>query len=61
MPVRKTAKSLSPHTANTNWRHISVYLPLDVFKTVDELARESRRSLSAQVVFMLEESAREKK
>lgn len=60
MPARKKTTNLSPHTATPNWRHISVYLPLDLFKTVEQQAAASRRSISAQVVVMLEALAKAK-
>lgn len=60
MPAPKKSANLSPHTATPNWRHISVYLPLDLFKLIETRASTSRRSLSAQVVVMLEEIAKAK-
>lgn len=42
--------------ANTspNWRPVSVYLPHDLFSEIDRLAKESRRSLSAEITVLLE-------
>ena len=60
MPTRKKIAKLSPHTLNRNWRHISAYLPLNIFKTIESKATRSRRSLSAQVVIMLEEAGKAK-
>jgi hypothetical protein len=58
MPARRKTTNLSSHTATPNWRHISAYLPLKVYKLVETKATVSRRSISAQVVVMLEEAAR---
>lgn len=60
MPARKKTANLSPHTATPNWRHISVYLPRELYTLIESKATVSRRSLSAQVVIMLEEVAKAK-
>lgn len=60
MPARRKTTNLSPHTATANWRHVSVYLPLDLFKKIEHGATASRRSISAQVVVMLEELTKTK-
>ncbi len=39
-----------------NWRLISVYTPPEVDKQIRKLASENRRSLSAEIIFLLEQS-----
>ena len=60
MPARRKTTNLSAHTATPNWRHISVYVPREIFKRIEAKATSSRRSLSAQVVVMLEEAGKAK-
>ena len=60
MNARKKKTTLSPHTITPNWRHVSAYLPLDLFKVVEQQAAVSRRSISSQVVVMLEDIAKVK-
>jgi len=58
MPTKKKRTNLSPHTLNRNWRHVSAYIPLDIFEVIETQAEKTRRSLSAQVVVMLETAAK---
>jgi hypothetical protein len=39
-----------------NWRLISVYTPPEVDKQVRKLATENRRSLSAEIIYLLEQA-----
>ncbi len=50
----KSRKADDRANANPNWRPVSVYLPHDVFSAVDRLAKEARRSLSAQITILVE-------
>ncbi len=52
--MTKSRKDTDRANANPNWRPVSVYLPHDLFGEVDRLAKESRRSLSAQITILLE-------
>lgn len=54
MPARKKKTEFSRHTITENWRHISAYVPHLLFEEIERLAKESRRSLSAQITVMLE-------
>jgi hypothetical protein len=54
------SKQLSSRTANEKWRHVSVYLPPDLFVSIEKTAKGARRSLSAQIVFLLESLAKPK-
>lgn len=60
MPARRKTTNLSAHTTTPNWRHVSVYVPLGIYKRIEAKATSSRRSLSAQVVVMLEEAGKAK-
>lgn len=60
MPARKKKTELSRHTTTENWRHISAYVPHELYDEIERRSKESRRSLSAQVVVMLEDAAKEK-
>lgn len=51
----RTRKDAGPRTSNANWRHVSVYLPPKLFVQIEQLAKDSRRSVSAQVVVLVEE------
>jgi hypothetical protein len=50
----KPRKNDDRANSNPNWRPVSVYLPHQTFAEVDHLAKESRRSLSAQIIVLLE-------
>lgn len=50
----KSRKAEDRANANPNWRPVSVYLPHELFSEVDRLAKESRRSLSAEITILLE-------
>lgn len=50
----KSRKDDDRANAHPNWRPVSVYLPHQVFGEVDRLAKESRRSLSAQITILVE-------
>lgn len=52
--MTKARKDTDRANANPNWRPVSVYLPHDIFGEVDRLAKESRRSLSAQITILVE-------
>lgn len=52
--MAKARKEVGPRTANEKWRHVSVYLPNEVFDTVERMAKDSRRSVSAQIVVLVE-------
>lgn len=53
--VRKKPQDLSEHTSNRKWRHVSVYLPAEVFNEIEKRSKDSRRSLSAEIVVSLED------
>lgn len=50
----KSRKANDRANFQPNWRPVSVYLPHELFGEVDRLAKESRRSLSAQITILLE-------
>lgn len=50
----KKPQDLSARTANSNWRHVSVYLPPELFGKIQEKATAARRSLSAEITVLLE-------
>lgn len=52
--MAKARKEVGTRTANEKWRHVSVYLPNEVFDTVERMAKDSRRSVSAQIVVLVE-------
>lgn len=52
--MAKSRKDTDLANSNPNWRPVSVYLPHDIFGEVDRLAKESRRSLSAQITILVE-------
>lgn len=54
MSRRKKREALSSRTANDTWRHVSVYLPKELFRKIDLGAQQARRSLSSEIVVMLE-------
>lgn len=54
MPRAKKPQELSTRTANKNWRHVSVYLPNAMFAKIQEQATAARRSMSSEIVLMLE-------
>lgn len=58
MPARKKKTELSRYTSTENWRHISAYVPHEIYDAIERRAKESRRSISAQVVVMLEGAAK---
>lgn len=60
MPARKKKAELSRYSATANWRHISAYVPHELYDQIEAGAKESRRSLSAQIVVMLEAYAKAK-
>lgn len=53
--MAKSRKDAALANANPNWRPVSVYLPHQLFAEIDRLAKESRRSLSAEITVLLEE------
>lgn len=53
--MARTRKDAGPRTSNANWRHVSVYFPPKVFAEIENLAKESHRSVSAQIVVLVEE------
>lgn len=50
----RTRKDAGPRTNNAKWRHVSVYLPPELFVVVERLAKDTRRSVSAQIVVLVE-------
>ena len=58
--MARPRKDVGPRTANDKWRHVSVYLPNEVYDDIERLAKESRRSLSAQIVVLLETQTKKK-
>lgn len=50
----KSRKADDRANKQPNWRPVSVYLPHKLFTEVDRLAKEARRSLSAQITILLE-------
>jgi len=54
MTASKKKTVLSHYTANEKWRHISAYVPHELFGEIDRRAKDSRRSISAQIIVMLE-------
>lgn len=55
MPARRKTTNLSAHTATPNWRHVSVYLPPQLFEQIAENAKTAHRSLSAEIVVVIED------
>lgn len=50
----KKKEDLSDRTVNKNWRSVSVYLPPNLFDKIAERAKGERRSLSAEIIVLLE-------
>lgn len=50
----KRPQDLSARTTNKNWRHVSVYLPPELFTKVELRAKAERRSLSAEIIVLIE-------